>query len=67
MSIEEMIKELPEESRREVEEFVRALFEKKSIKNEVRLKQDWAGALREYREQYTSLDLQKKTLEWRGD
>lgn len=31
------------------------------------LRQDWAGALREYRDQYTAVDLQKKALEWRGD
>ena len=32
-----------------------------------KLRQTWAGALRDYREQYTSLELQKKALEWRGD
>ncbi len=29
-------------------------------KSKRKLQQNWAGALREYREQYTSLDLQKK-------
>jgi hypothetical protein len=28
---------------------------------------DWAGGLREYRDQFTSLQLQKKALEWWGD
>jgi len=32
-----------------------------------RLKLDWAGGLREYRDKYTSLELQKKALEWWGD
>jgi hypothetical protein len=32
-----------------------------------KLKQNWAGALSDYREKYTSLELQKKALEWRGD
>lgn len=32
-----------------------------------KLRQTWAGALRDYREQYSSLELQKKALEWRGD
>ena len=27
----------------------------------------WAGALKEYKEKYTSLELQKKALEWWGD
>ena len=31
------------------------------------LRQDWAGALRDQREQYTSLELQRKALDWRGD
>jgi hypothetical protein len=31
------------------------------------LRQDWAGALKDLREQYTSLELQKKALEWRDD
>jgi hypothetical protein len=27
---------------------------------------DWVGGLREYRYQYTALELQRKALEWRG-
>jgi hypothetical protein len=37
----------------------------KKIKKRKRLSQDWAGALNEHRDQYTSLKLQKKALEWR--
>jgi DNA-directed RNA polymerase specialized sigma24 family protein len=32
-----------------------------------KLKQNWAGGLSDYSSQYTSLELQKKALEWRGD
>ena len=32
-----------------------------------RLRLDWAGALRAYRDRYTSLELQRKALEWMGD
>jgi len=32
-----------------------------------RLRQDWAGALEHLRDRYTSLDLQREILEWRGD
>ncbi|HWN09559.1 MAG TPA: hypothetical protein VNO50_09885 [Pyrinomonadaceae bacterium] len=32
-----------------------------------KLKQTWAGALSDFREQYSSIELQKKALEWRGD
>jgi hypothetical protein len=28
---------------------------------------DWAGALSEYRDRFTSLELQKEALEWWGD
>ncbi len=66
-NIEEMIKELPPKLQKEVEEFVQFLLEKKAQKQGRKLRQDWAGALRDYRDQYTSLELQKKALEWRGD
>jgi hypothetical protein len=66
-SLEEMIKELPPELRQEVEGYVRSLIAKRSKKTGVKLRQDWAGGLREFREQYTALELQKKALEWRGD
>jgi len=66
-NIEKRIKELPPELRREVEDFVGFLLERRTHKLGRKLRQDWAGALRDYRDQYTSLELQKKALEWRGD
>ena len=66
-NIEEMLKKLPPELQREVEDFVNFLIEKKARKQGGKLRQDWAGALKDYRDKYTSLDLQKKALEWRGD
>jgi hypothetical protein len=66
-NIEEMVKKLPPELRREVEDFVNFLIEKKARKRGRKLRQDWAGALKDYRDRYTSLELQKKVLEWRGD
>lgn len=65
--IESMIQELPPHLRHEVEGYIQSLVAKEKRKRGTRLRQDWAGALREYRDQYTSLDLQKKALEWRGD
>jgi len=67
MSIEEMIKQLPEDLRKEVVEYVQSLLEKRAKKKGVKLSQDWAGALRDYKSQYTSVELQKKINEWRGD
>lgn len=66
-NIEEMVKKLPPELQREVVDFVNFLIEKKTRKQGRKLRQDWAGALKDYRDQYTSLELQKKALEWRGD
>jgi len=66
-SLEEMIRQLTPELQQEVADFVEFLLEKRARKRGKPLRQDWAGALREYRDQYTALDLQKKALEWRGD
>lgn len=66
-NIEEMVKKLPPDLKREVEDFVNFLIEKKVRRQGRKLRQDWAGALKDYRDKYTSLELQKKALEWRGD
>lgn len=66
-SVIEKIRNLPPDKQQEVLDFIEFLLEKQSRKYGRRLRQDWAGALSDYREQYTSLELQKKALEWRGD
>jgi hypothetical protein len=65
--LEELLKELPPDCMEEVRDFVRCLLEKRPKASGKKLRQDWAGTLKEYREQYTALELQKKALEWRGD
>ena len=65
--IEELVKKLPPESQDEVRAFVKLLLIKRGQRSGRKLRQDWAGALQDYRNQYTSLELQKKALEWRGD
>lgn len=65
--LEELIKELPPDLQQEVEDFVQFLRERRARKEGRKLRQDWAGSLKAYRDQYTSLELQKKALEWRGD
>ena len=67
MQIEQKIKDLPPELKHEVEDFVDFLIEKKMAKHGKKLRQDWAGALSDFRDQYTSLELQNKSLNWRGD
>ena len=66
-SIEQLIRELPPDLRQEVRDFVESLLQKRRQKPARKLRQDWAGALRDYRDQYTALELQKRALEWRGD
>ncbi len=62
---------LPETAKREVADFIDFLVykgkPKKKATKKKKLSQNWANALSHYRDQYTSLELQEKALEWRGD
>ncbi len=66
-TIDKMFRDLPAELQKEVMAFIKNLTTKIKKTHHKKLRQDWAEALREYRTKYTSLDLQKKSLEWRGD
>jgi hypothetical protein len=66
-TIEEIVRELPPHLRQEVEDFARFLLFREKTKAGGILKQDWAGGLASLRGSYTSVDLQKKALEWRND
>ncbi|MBI3962368.1 MAG: DUF2281 domain-containing protein [Deinococcus sp.] len=48
-TMEELIKKLPPELEKEVEDFVQFLIERQAPKPGRKLRQDWAGALRDYR------------------
>ena len=61
----EKLKQLPPEYHKEVIDFIDSLLTKKVVTRKKKPKLDWIGALEEYRDQYTALELQKKTLEWR--
>lgn len=65
-SLEEIVRELPPDSQAKVREFVESL---QPMRDQIhrKLEQNWAGALSDYRAKYTSLELQQKSLEWRGD
>lgn len=64
-SLEEIIRELPPELENEVKDFIAQLLARRP-KRDRKLRQDWAGGLEDLRDQYTSLELQKKALEWRN-
>ena len=63
----ELVQELPPDVQAEVRDFVEFLLLKRTRKPAMKLRQDWAGALRDVRDQYTSLELQRKALDWRDD
>jgi hypothetical protein len=63
--LEELVKKLPRDKQQEVLDFAQALLAKKSKRKSRKLRLDWFGGLKEIRDQYTSLELQKKALDWR--
>ena len=60
MEIEEKIRELTPEMRRNVEEFIDNLLKQSIRESKRRLSFSWRGAIRELREKYTSVMLQHK-------
>jgi hypothetical protein len=70
-ALEKLIQELPPDLRQEVEDFARFLLTQranvqKSNRNQKKLRLSWAGALSEYRDRFTSFELQKKAPDWWG-
>lgn len=65
-TLEEKIRQLPPDAQKRVEEFVESLVNSSKPKQS-QLRLSWAGGLREFRDRFTSLELQKKALEWWGD
>lgn len=65
--LEEVVRELPPDLRDEVRDFAEFLLSRQAQRRGGTLRQDWAGVLRDHREEYTSLELQRQALQWRGD
>ena len=63
--LDELVRELPPDVQVEVRDFVEQLIAKRQRVAGRKLRQDWAGGLRDYRDQYTALELQSKALDWR--
>jgi len=66
-NLEDLMGKLPPELQRKVRDFALFLAEKKAKPKRKKLGLNWAGGLKEFRNKYTSLDLQKKSLDWWGD
>jgi hypothetical protein len=65
--LDELIKKLPPDLHQEVADFARFLMEKRAKKPKGKMKLDWRGALEDMKGQYTSVELQHKIQDWRGD
>ena len=66
-SIEEKIKELPADLLPEVEEYIEALMAKRIHSKRVKPTFNWAGALKNMRNEYTSVELQHRASGWRAE
>ncbi|MEW6771948.1 MAG: DUF2281 domain-containing protein [Bacillota bacterium] len=65
--LEELIRQLPPDLQQEVKDFAEFLLAKRGKKPLRPPKFDWAGALKDLKERYTSVELQHKILEWREE
>ena len=64
-TVEEKIRQLPPSLRQEAEDFVDFLIEKRLNRPRGTPAVDWAGALKDKRDQYTSVELQHQIPDWR--
>ena len=62
--LEELIKELPPELHQEAEDYISFLIDKRAKKPKGDLKLDWIAALEDMSDQYSSVELQHKILDW---
>ena len=69
-TLPELVQQLPPDAQevvRDLVELLLALPKAEATSQSPRfLRQDWAGALRAYRDQHTSVELQHQALEWRS-
>jgi hypothetical protein len=67
-ALKEFVEKLPPDLQQEVKDFIEFLLEKRAKKTRGKPKFDWAGALEDLRNKYTSVELQHKISNWRiGD
>ena len=64
-NIIEKFNRLPPDLQEKVIRYIDSLLTQKVSKRKKKLKLDWAGGLKEYRDQYTALELQKEVVDWR--
>ena len=62
--IVEKFDQLPPDLQEKAIKYINSLLAQKKLRRKRKLKLDWVGGLKEYRDQYTALELQKKR--WTG-
>jgi hypothetical protein len=62
--LEELIKELPPEMHQEAEDYISFLIDRRARRPKGDLNLDWIGALEDMSDQYSSVELQHKILDW---
>lgn len=62
-SLSESINSLPDDLQKKVFAYIEEL-KKSRRKKKRKLSMKWAGGLREYKDKFTSVELQKKSLDW---
>lgn len=65
--LEEMVRELPIERQAEVRDFVEFLLVKQRSRPRRKPRFDWAGAIKDMRDDYTSVDLQHEIARQRSE
>jgi hypothetical protein len=65
--ISELMARLSPQHQQEVLDFAKYLAEKNNRPKRKKLRLGWAGGLAEFKEKYTSLQLQKESLYWWSD
>ena len=63
-NIVEKFNQLPPDLQEKMIRFIDSLLAKKELRRKKKLKLDWVGGLKEYRDQYTALELQKEAVDW---
>lgn len=66
-SVKDLIDQLPPDLQQEVQDFIEFLLQKRTSRKQKKLRMTWAGALQDFKEEFTSMQLQKKSLDWWGD
>lgn len=66
-TLESLVVQLPRELHRDAQNYIEFLLEKHRKRTKRRPRFEWAGALRDWRDRYTSVELQHEIADWRHE